>query len=354
MQRRTFLKMMGGATGVCTLGADRILAAEPPPAITPQATSSGLPRRELGRTGQQVSVVGFPGLALIHHDQAQCTAGLHKAFDQGVNYFDVAPAYGDTDAETKMGIGLQGLDRSRYFLACKTKMRDKDGARQELDRSLKLLKTDYFDLYQMHHLVRPEDVKKALGPGGAIETFLKAKEQGKVKHLGFSAHTTKAALEALKGFKFDTVMFPINFVEFYLRDYGKEVLEMANAQGAGVLAIKVMSRGAWPKGVDRTRKWWYRATEDDLEVLLSWRFSLSRPGVVTGFSPAFLDLLDKGIKAAQAYHPPTEAELEELQRIVKTTESIFLREEQQVALGLPFDAPLFPDCPHECGGGYWA
>ena len=89
-------------------------------------TVAGLPRRLLGRTGQKLSTVGFPGLALAQYDQKRCDEGIRKAFEQGVNYFDVAPAYGE--AQTKLGIGLTGLDRSRYFLACKTKKRDKEGA----------------------------------------------------------------------------------------------------------------------------------------------------------------------------------------------------------------------------------
>ena len=257
MKRRTFLKTVGGVTGGWALAADALLSTEQLEASPPAETVAGLPRRLLGRTGQKVSTVGFPGLSLIHYDQKRCDEGIRKAFEQGVNYFDVAPAYGNGEAETKMGIGLVGLDRSRYFLACKTKKRDMDGARQELEKSLKLLKTDHFDLYQMHHLVKPEDVKRALGPGGAIETFLKAKEEGKIKFIGFSAHTTKAAVEALRGFAFDTVMFPINFVEFYLRGFGKEVLALAGQRAAAVLAIKPMSRGAWPEGAKRTREWWY-------------------------------------------------------------------------------------------------
>ena len=136
----------------------------------------GLPRRVLGRTGAKVSIVAFPGLALNELSQEEATAGVHKAFDQGVNHFDVAPAYGSS--EIKMGPALQGLDRSKIFLSCKTKMRDKDGARKELERSLTRLKTDHFDLYQMHHIRWSQEVKQALGPGGAIETFLKAKEEG--------------------------------------------------------------------------------------------------------------------------------------------------------------------------------
>lgn len=354
MKRRTFIKVVGGVAGGCALGVPTVPAQEKPkPAPAP--APGGLPRRPLGRTGLEVSIVGFPGLCLAHYDQARCTDGLHEAFDRGVSYFDVAPAYGNGDCEIKMGLGLQGLDRSRYVLACKTKMRDREGARQELERSLKRLKTDHFDLYQMHHLVRPEEVKQALGPGGALETFLKAREEGKVRHLGFSAHTTRAALEALRGFRFDTVMFPINFVEFFTKGFGREVLELAREQGAAVLAIKTMSRGTWPKGVQPTRKWWYRSVEDALEVRLAWRWTLSQPGVAAGFSPAFLDLLDKAILAGREFRPITEEETAELKRIAQAAgDSIFKREEAMVAQRLPHLPPAEPGCPGECAGAYWA
>ncbi len=354
MKRRTFLKTVGGVTGGLALSTDTLLSAENPPSSAAVDSVAGLPRRLLGRTGQRLSTVGFPGLALVQHDQKRCDEGIRKAFEQGVNYFDVAPAYGNGEAETKMGIGLAGLDRSHYFLACKTKKRDKEGARQELEHSLKLLKTDHFDLYQMHHLVKPEDVKRALGPGGAIETFLKAKEEGKVKFFGFSAHTTKAAVEALRGFAFDSVMFPINFVEFYLRGFGKEVLALAAQRGAAVLAIKPLSRGPWPAGVPVTRKWWYRATEEEKEVSLAMRFTLSQQGVVAGIPPSFLDLLDKAIQAARSYRPPTASELDELKLIAKSCESLFQKEEAQVASAAPCHRPINPDSPHECDGGHWA
>ncbi len=353
MKRRTFLKTVGGVTGGLALSANRTLAADLADQSTPSAPTGGVPKRVLGRTGQSVSVVGFPGLSLIQYDQSRCTEGLHRAFDRGINYFDVAPAYGNGQCETRMGIGLQGLDRSRYFLACKTKMRDKEGARKELENSLRLLKTDHFDLYQMHHLVRLADVRKALGPDGALETFLKAKEEGKIKYIGFSAHTTKAALEALRGFNFDTVMFPINFVEYFLRDFGKDVMAQANAQGAAILAMKAMSRGAWPKDVERTRKWWYRSVEDDLEVNMAWRFVLSQKGVVAGFPPSYLDLLDKAIQAAQNFRPVTQGELEELKRVAQTAGSIFAREEEEAEKSAAAGSRrgwAYHDHPHECHG----
>ena len=192
-----------------------------------------LPRRILGRTGEKVSIVGFPGLALRNYDQQAGTKGLERAFDQGMNYFDVAPAYGpDGECEIKMGIGMQGIDRSKVFLACKTKKRDKAGAREELERSLKRLKTDHFDLYQMHAVFTPEEVKQALGSGGAIETFLEAKEEGKIRYIGFSAHTTKGAMALLNGFAFDTVMFPISFVDYFRMDFGKPVIVFSPSSGS--------------------------------------------------------------------------------------------------------------------------
>jgi len=354
MKRRAFLKVVGGAAGGYALTSTPILGGETPPAGQPVDKVAGLPYRVLGRTGQKVSVVGFPGLALIHYDQDRCNSALRDAFDRGVNYFDVAPAYGNGQCETKMGIGLQGLDRRKIFLACKTKKRDKDGARQELEQSLKLLKTDHFDLYQMHHLVSPQEVKQALGPGGAIETFLQAKEEGKVKHFGFSAHTTKGALEALKAFRFDTAMFPINFVEYLNRDFGRDVLEMARQQGTAVLAIKPLSWGAWPDGMPRSRQWWYRTVDDSKEVELVLRFTLSQPGVVAGIPPSFLDLLDKTIEAAKAFRPIDPAGTEQLRKMAANCGSIFVQEEQRVASNLPCSIPIHPDSPHEGCGGHWA
>ncbi|MHC4556301.1 MAG: aldo/keto reductase, partial [Planctomycetota bacterium] len=298
MKRRSFLKVVGGVAAGSALELQPLLRAEQTDSKIKQDKVAGLPRRVLGRTGEKLSIVGFPGLALSHYDQDRCNAGIRDAFERGVNYYDVAPAYGrDGDCEKKMGIGLQSIDRDRIFLACKTKMRDKEGARRELERSLDRLKTDRFDLYQLHHIRTPEEVKKALGPGGAMETILKAKEQGKIRYIGFSAHTTKGALEAMKGFRFDTVMFPINFVEYFKLGFGKPVLELAKEQGAAVLAIKPMSKGPWPEGVERTRKWWYRATETQEETNIAMRFTLSQKPVVAGIPPSFLDLLDKAIEA---------------------------------------------------------
>jgi len=350
MKRRSFLKAAGAVAGGCALGVGTALSADSSAKQGAEVRVAGLPRRTLGRTGRKVSIVGFPGLALANYDQDRGTEGLHNAFERGVNYFDVAPAYGNGDAEIKMGIGLAGIERSEIFLACKTKMRDKAGARQELERSLTRLKTEYFDLYQLHHIRTEDEVEQALGPGGAIETLLEARKEGKVRHLGFSAHTTKGALAALKGFDFDTVMFPINFVEMLKMGFGEQVLELAKRQGAAVLAMKALSMGAWPSGVERMRKWWYRTAESQQEVSLAVRYALSQKCVAAAIPPSFLDLLDKAIEAAKSYEPINKAEVKELQAAAEPCESLFRKEE--VARGGAPSGPVYPDSPHECCCAY--
>lgn len=339
MKRRTFLRTVGGAAGALALGGEWAQARD---------ASQTMPRRILGRTGWDVSVVPFSGFALTRDEQPVCTAAVREALDLGVNYFDVAPAYGDGTCENRLGAALQGVNRDSYRLACKTNSRDRDGARSELERSLTRLHTDYFDVYQLHHLSRMEDVHRAFGPGGAMETVEAAQKQGTIRAVGFSAHTTPAALEAMKLFQFDTVMFPINFVEYFTLGFGKEVLDLAAQQGASVLSIKTMNAGAWSEGAERTRPWWYRPLEDQEEINLAYRWTLSLPGVVMGFPPAWLDLQAKAIQAGYALRPADEADGERLRTMALGRGSIFERERARVARGHSPDSP-YPHHPEQPG-----
>jgi predicted aldo/keto reductase-like oxidoreductase len=347
MKRRTFVRMLGGVAGAA--GIERLLA-DFKPADDIARRVAGLPRRVLGRTKQEVSIVVFPGLSLSREDQNSSNAAVRQAFDRGVNYFDVAPAYGrDGECEIKLGAALQQLDRKSVFLACKTKARDKEGSRLELERSLQRLKTDHFDLYQMHHLVTADEVRRSFGPGGAIETFLAARKEGKAKWLGFSAHSTRAALDALKAFPFDTVMFPISFADYYLRDFGREVIDAAERRGSAVVAIKPMSMGAWPRDAQRTRDWWYRTTETQEEVSLALRFSLSLKGVVAGVPPSFVVLLDKAIKGGVEYRPATSADKDQLRELAQKCVALFTREDEKGnSTARDFRGP-FPDHPYGFG-----
>lgn len=351
MKRRTFLKAVSGAAGVAAVNWYEMFGDEAARRILPHP--SGLPRRVLGRTGAEISIIGFPGFALPRLSQEESNTAMRRAYDLGCNYFDVAPAYGD--AEVKMGPALAGW-RDKVFLSCKTNKRDAEGARVELERSLQRLKTDHFDLYQMHHIRTPAEVKQALGPGGALETFLKAKEEGKVKWLGFSAHTTKGALELMKGFRFDTVMFPINFVEYFTIDFGKPILALAKEQGAVVLAIKPTSAGDWAPGAKRQRDWWYPSMETPEELRLALRFTLSLDPVITGIPPSFVDLFENSVAAAKAYAPASESEVAELRDRAAKSLSLFKREEDAVEKAQAGHrvGPFHPGSPHEGGETLYA
>lgn len=316
MKRRAFLYGVGSAlgTGAFTNAAEVISAA----------SAGDMPRRALGKTGRTLPVVGFPGLALSHCDEKTGVDAVHRSMDIGVNYFDVAPAYGkDGECEIIMGKALQDIPRDKYFLACKTQGDDAAGSKLELERSLQRLKTDHFDLYQLHCLQREDEVKQALGPGGVLETILKAKEEGKIRHIGFSAHTTEAALAALKGFDFDTCMFPINFVEYYKTGFGREVLALAEEKGTSIISIKPVSRGLWPKGVKKTYNWWYRPLEDTVEYQLAMDWVLAKNNVVSTLPSSFLDVFQYTVAAARAHREPTAGESEKLKELAATCVPIF-------------------------------
>jgi predicted aldo/keto reductase-like oxidoreductase len=339
MKRREFLKLTGSVAGGYVLGAQKVL----PAGSAADEQRAEMPRRTLGKTDLEVSIIGFGGLALGRASQEESNKSVRNAIERGVNYFDVAPAY--MDAEIKLGIALEGIDRSKLVLSCKTNRRDRDSAQQELDRSLERLKTDHFDVYQLHALSTREDVKRAFGPGGAMEVLVRAKEQGKTKYLGFSAHSTQAALEALNHFDFDTVMFPVSYVEYYKIGFGKEVLDVARERSMGVLAIKAMCGGAWPEGMQRDRSNWYLALEDEESISLAMRWALSQEQVATAITPSFIDLITKALPLGGSYHPISQTETAKLQEMAQSAVSLFGRSEQDVAA----DRPTYFDYRH--GGG---
>ena len=335
MKRRKFLADAGAAAGATALAGPEVFAKEP---AKTQVVVNGMPRRVLGRTGATVSVVGFPGLLCRNHEQGEVNAGIRRAMERGLNYFDVAPAYGrDGEAEVEMGIGLQGIDRDSYFLSCKTKCDDAAGARFELEQSLSRLKTDHFDLYQLHCLQKREEVEQALGPGGAMDTILKARDEGKIKHIGFSAHTTEAALTALEGFEFDTCMFPINFVEWFRTGFGQEVVKRANEKGVALISIKPVSLGRWPEGMEKAYQWWYRPIQDPEQMKSAMRWVFSLPGLVTGIPASFLPVLDTMIDGVQDLEPVRGEDPESLEKFAANCTPLFNDKPPGVAMRTPHD-----------------
>jgi aryl-alcohol dehydrogenase-like predicted oxidoreductase len=209
-------------------------------------------------------------------EQTQANREVARAVERGVNYFDVAPTYGNGEAEEKLGIALKPY-RDKGFLACKTQKRDAEGARQELENSLKVLKTDHFDLYQLHAMSKMEDVDTVLGSGGALETFLKAREKGKVRFLGFSAHNEEVALRLLDKFPFDSVLFPINYVCMAQGNFGPRLLAKAKEKNVARLALKALAYTRWANREERASnpKCWYQPISDLKQARQALRFTLS-------------------------------------------------------------------------------
>lgn len=277
-------------------------------------------RREYGKTGEQLSIVGFGGIVVTDTEPSEAARLVAEAVDRGINYFDVAPSYGN--AEERLGPALKP-HRNKAFLACKTGKRDAAGARAELERSLGLLQTDHFDLYQLHGMTTEEDYQKAMGPGGALETFVKAREEGKVRYLGFSAHSVEVALKLLDAFAFDSILFPFNWVNFFNADFGPQVLETALGKGVARLALKGMAMTRWEQGEDRSyKKCWYRPIDDPVLADLAWRWTLSQP-ITAAVPPGDAKLFKLAVDIAERFKPLTADEGLELRRRAEGLKPIF-------------------------------
>jgi aryl-alcohol dehydrogenase-like predicted oxidoreductase len=268
MHRRTFLVNASAATLAACFPAS--LAG-----IERTRAAGRLERRSLGRTGEALSIIGFGGIVVMDATPEQASARVAHAIERGVNYFDVAPSYGN--AEERLGPALASY-RKNVFLACKTQKRDRAGAMAELESSLRHMQTDHFDLYQLHAVTTLEDVGRIFAKGGAIETFEAARNAGKVRFLGFSAHSVDAALALMDRFAFDTILFPVNFATWHAGNFGPQVLEIAQRKQMGILALKSLARRPWPEGAVKTHaKCWYEPLADAAAAREGLRFTLSHP-----------------------------------------------------------------------------
>ena len=265
--------------------------------------------REYGNTGQQLSIVAFAGIVVKEETTENSSRYVSWAIEQGINYFDVAPGYGN--AQNMLGPALEQY-RNDVFLACKTKKRDAVSARDELEDSLKLLRTDHFDLYQMHAMTTEEDLEVATGSGGALETFVKAREEGLVRHLGFSAHSAEVAIELMNRFDFDSVLFPVNYTTWFESGFGPQILQEAENRGVARLALKGAAHHALEDRNQRVReKCWYAPIEDKDLLKLALRWTLSQP-ITAVVPPGDPELWHMAVKAAQDFTPITDDEEEEL------------------------------------------
>jgi aryl-alcohol dehydrogenase-like predicted oxidoreductase len=277
-------------------------------------------KRTLGRTGVELSVIGFGGIICMNAEPRDCTYAVGQAIERGINYFDVAPSYGN--AEERLGPALKPY-RQNVFLACKTGKRTREESWTELQASLAHLHTDYLDLYQLHAVTTLEEVDTIMAPGGALETFIEARRQGMVRWLGFSAHSEEAAIALMNRFNFDTILFPWNWVTWYKGHFGPQTLATAQSKGLGRLALKSLAQRKWRE--DEVHTWnkvWYHPADTFEEAELALRFTLSKP-ITAITSPSHVEFLWWACDAADRLTPTSADEEKMLEAKAQQFDPIF-------------------------------
>jgi aryl-alcohol dehydrogenase-like predicted oxidoreductase len=259
-------------------------------------------RRALGKTGERLSIIGFGGIVVMNEDPNAAANIVAEAVDRGINYFDVAPSYGN--AQERLGPALAPY-RKNSFLACKTEGRLKDDSRAQLEQSLKLLQTDHVDLHQFHALTKMTDLDKVLGPGGAIETMEAAKKEGKIRYIGFSVHSVETALAAMDRYNFDTVLFPLNWLLVSQANFGLQILKRAQEKQMGILCLKSMAKTVWPAEQKQNHpepKCWYQPAAFPDEASLGLRWTLGHP-ITAAIPPGEERYFRLAMDVAQNYKP---------------------------------------------------
>ncbi len=297
----------GAATATCFMSPGTRTQA-----LTAEQTSKHpIPKRKLGRTNEYLSIIGVGGVVLMDNSSSFASNIVAEAVDRGINYFDVAPTY--DNAQELLGPALAPY-RKNCFVACKQEDWTRAGSQKLLDESLRLLRSDYLDLYQFHALSKMSDLEQIFAPKGAIETFVAARKAGKVRFLGFSAHSVEVALKAIDTYNFDTILFPVNFVLFSQANFGPQVLARAQEKGMGILAIKGMAKTSWPADLQKDHphpKCWYEPAAFPEEAALGLRWTLSQP-ITAAIPPGDERYFRLGMDVAQEFKPIAESEKQEL------------------------------------------
>ena len=242
--------------------------------------------RRFGRTAHMSTVAIFGAAAFWEISQEDADTVMEQVVEAGINHIDIAPSYGQ--AEQRVGPWMP-RERKRFFLGCKTMERTKQGAWDEMQRSLKLLQTETFDLYQCHAITTMEELDAVTMKGGALEAFVEARQRGLTQFIGITGHGAEAPkiyLEALRRFDFDSILFPLNFVQMANPEYRKnteELIATCRAKDVGTMVIKTITKGPWGER-PHTATTWYEPFDRQEEIQRAVNFALSYD--VTGLCTA--------------------------------------------------------------------
>ncbi len=227
MQRRTFLTAAAVGSAV------------------PAAAQGPLPMAALGKTGLRVARIAVGGYHMNVRGEQEALRILRRAFDLGLNFYDSANGYHGGASDEILGKAFAGADRQKVLLMTKCEIYTRDGAMRVLEQQLRRLRTDYIDLWQCHQVSEHSEVDRILGPAGALEAFVLAKKQGKVRHIGFTGHRDPAIhLRLLQSAsEWETVQMPVNLIDPHYLSFLRQVLPEARRRGLGVIAMKSNAMG---------------------------------------------------------------------------------------------------------------
>jgi aryl-alcohol dehydrogenase-like predicted oxidoreductase len=307
ISRREFVKVGAAGAAALAIGAGRSDGAPP------------MPERPLGKTGHRVRIFSLGGQAALEtagmHDES--IAIINRAIDLGVNYLDTAAAYGRDRTVTPRwqanGISQTNLGevmktrRQEVFLASKTDDRTRDGSLKLLEQSLKLLNTDHLDLWQLHNIMREEQLDQIFGKDGAIEAMQKARSEKMVRFLGITGHFDPAVLlKGIERFDFDTVLMALNPADRHHLPFISTVLPVANRKGMGVIGMKIPARDRIfkPGGIT------------SIKGPMTYVLTLPVSTVIIGCKT--VKQLEENVEIARAFAPMPAAEMAKLEQITST------------------------------------
>jgi predicted aldo/keto reductase-like oxidoreductase len=290
IRRRTFVGAVFAGLGITGLSAR-----------PPKPKAGAIPMREFGKTGVKLTIVGQGGWALmLLRTKEAAVAHVRHAYDLGINYFDTAHSYWNGHSEEVYGEVLADV-RKHVFITTKSGARTQKAAEDQLNNSLRSLKTDYVDLWQMHGIQDQKDVDQIFGPGGAIEAFEAARKAGKCRFFGFTGHhdpnTHVAMLKAYD--KWDSILMPLHAFDPEYLSFQKITLPLAMEHGIGIQAMKVFANAFLLRVLN---------AEECL------KYSLSLPVHCATVGCSTMGQLDDDVRIAQNFKPYTSQEMEDLSK----------------------------------------
>jgi len=261
-------------------------------------------KRRFGRTGHMSTLAIFGAAAIWEIEQKDADKVMETVIEAGVNHIDVAPSYGQ--AEERIGPWMT-RERERFFLGCKTMARTREGAWDEMQSSLELLQTERFDLYQLHAITSMEELDACTMKGGALEALIEARESGLTRFIGITGHGIDSPaifIEALRRFDFDSILFPLNFVQMSIPAFRKDaeaLIALCREKDVGTMVIKTITKGPWGDK-EKTATTWYEPFFQMEAIQEAVNFALSYD--VTGLCTAGdVNVLPMVLKACLNFSP---------------------------------------------------